>query len=138
MANALEGSRPKEFTMNFGALKEVGSAVLDKVQQKANETMQDANKLLGLLQEAGYQIEEFEVEVKAIPRLTIGVKTTTAANDGKLDAIIKENNAIVMVLTALEQANKFRSKVDLKTIELKGLKIEIEGTPSVKLQWKEK
>jgi hypothetical protein len=131
----------KELTMNFGALKEAGGAVLDKVQQKANETMNDANKLLALLQDAGYQVEEFEVEVKAIPKLTIGVKATTAVSDTKLEAIIKankENDVIVMVLTALEQANRFRSRVDLKTIELKSLKIEIEGTPSVKLQWKEK
>ena len=127
--------------MNFGGLKDLGGVVLDKVQQKANETMNDAIKLLALLQEAGYQVEEFEVDIKAIPKLTIGVKATAAASDSKLDAIIKankENDAIVMVLTALEQANKFRSKVDLKTIELKGLKIEFDGTPSVKLQWKEK
>jgi hypothetical protein len=119
----------------------MGGAVLDKVQQKANETMNDANKLLALLQEAGYQIEEFEVAIKAIPKLTISVKATAAVSDGKLDAIIKankENDAIVMVLTALGQANKLREKVNLSTIELKGAKIEIEATPSVTLQWKEK
>lgn len=127
--------------MNIGSLKEMGGAVLDKVQQKANETMNDANKLLALLQEAGYQIEEFEVAVKAIPKITISVKVTTAASDSKLDAIIKankENDVIVMVLTALGQANKLREKVTLNTIELKGAKVEIEGTPSVSLQWKEK
>lgn len=127
--------------MNFGALKEMGGAVLDKVQQKANETMNDANKLLALLQEAGYQIEEFEVEIKAIPKIIISVKATAAASDSKLDAIIKankENDVIVMVLTALGQANKLREKVNLNTIELKSAKIEIEGTPSVSLQWKEK
>lgn len=127
--------------MNLGGLKELGGAVLDKVQQKANETMNDANKLLALLQEAGYQIEEFEVEIKAIPKITISVKATAAASDSKLDAIIKtnkENDVIVMVLTALGQANELREKVNLNTIELKSAKIEIEGTPSVSLQWKEK
>lgn len=127
--------------MNLGSLKEMGGAVLDKVGQKANETITDANKLLALLQEAGYQIEEFEVAIKAIPKITISVKATAAASDGKLDAIIKankENEVIVMVLTALGQANKLREKVNLNTIELKGAKIEIEGTPSVSLQWKEK
>ena len=127
--------------MNLGSLKEMGGAVLDKVGQKANETITDANKLLALLQEAGYQIEEFEVAIKAIPKITISVKATAAASDSKLDAIIKankENDVIVMVLTALGQANKLREKVNLNTIELKGAKIEIEGTPSVSLQWKEK
>src|SRR5438128_3691988 len=127
--------------MNFGTLKEMGGAVLDKVQQKANDTMNDANKLLALLEEAGYEIEEFEVAIKAIPKLTISVKATAAASDSKLDAIIKankENDVIVMVLTALGEANKLREKVNLNTIELKSAKIEIEGTPSVSLQWKEK
>ena len=127
--------------MNFGTLKEMGGAVLDKVQEKANQTINDANKLLALLQEAGYQVEEFGVAIKTIPKLTISVKVTSTASDSKLDAIIKankENDAIVMVLTALGQANKLREKVNLTTIELKGAKIEIEGTPSVSLQWKEK
>jgi len=128
-------------TMNIGSLKEMGGAVLDKVQEKANQTMSDANKLLALLQEAGYQIEEFDVAIKTIPKLTISVKVTAGVSDSKLDGIIKankENDVIVMVLTALGQANKLREKVDLTTIELKGAKIEIEGTPSVSLQWKEK
>ena len=127
--------------MNIGSLKEMGGAVLDKVQEKANQTMSDANKLLALLQEAGYQIEEFDVAIKTIPKLTISVKVTAGVSDSKLDGIIKankENDVIVMVLTALGQANKLREKVDLTTIELKGAKIEIEGTPSVSLQWKEK
>ena len=126
--------------MNFGALKEVGGAVLDKVGQKAAETLNDANKLLSLLQDAGYQIEEFEVEIKAMPKITIALKASAAVSDSKLDAILKanrENDVIVMVLTALGQANKLRGKVSLNTIEWKGGKIEIEGTPSVTLQWKE-
>ena len=126
--------------MNFGALKEVGGAVLDKVGQKAAETLNDANKLLSLLQDAGYQIEEFEVEIKAMPKITIALKASAAVSDSKLDAILKanrENDVIVMVLTALGQANKLRGKVSLNTIEWKGAKIEIEGTPSVTLQWKE-
>jgi hypothetical protein len=126
--------------MNFGALKEVGGAVLDKVEQKAAETLNDANKLLSLLQDAGYQIEEFEVEIKAMPKITIALKASAAVSDSKLDAILKanrENDVIVMVLTALGQANKLRGKVSLNTIEWKGAKIEIEGTPSVTLQWKE-
>ena len=127
--------------MNLGSLKDMGSSVLDKVQEKANQTMSDANKLLSLLEEAGYRVEEFEVEIKAIPKITIAVKAAPAASNSKLDAIIKanrENDGIVMVLTALEQANKLREKVNLNTIELKGAKIELEGTPSVSLQWKEK
>jgi hypothetical protein len=128
--------------MNIGSMmKDVGGKVADQVAQKASETMNDANRLMTLLQEAGYKISDFEVEVKALPKITISLKTDEIASDSKLDAIIqanKENDVIVLVLGALAQANKLRGKVSLNTIELKGAKIVLEAAPSVSLQWKEK
>jgi len=96
---------------------------------------------MALLQEAGYKISEFEVAVKAVPKITIGLKMDTIVSDSKLDDIMKankDNDVIVMVFAALTQANKLRAKVSLSTIELKSAKIEFEGTPSVSLEWKEK
>jgi hypothetical protein len=87
-------------------------------ESPSRPSLNAANKLLALLQEAGYLVEEFEVEIKAIPKLTISVKAAAAASDSKLDAIIKankENDVIVMVLTALGQANKLREKINLNT-----------------------
>lgn len=128
--------------MNIGSMmKDVGGKVADQVAQKASETMNDANRLMTLLQEAGYKISDFEVEVKALPKITISLKTDEIVSDSKLDAIIqanKENDVIVLVLGALAQANKLRGKVSLNTIELKGAKIVLEAAPSVGLQWKEK
>ena len=128
--------------MNLGSMMEdVGGKIADQVSQKASETMNDANRLLALLQEAGYKISEFEVAVKAIPKITISLQTDVVVSDDKLEKIMqanKENDVIVLVFTALAQANKLRGKVSLNTIELKGAKIEFEGTPSVSLQWKEK
>src|SRR5262249_13562605 len=106
----------------------------------AFETMNDANRLLTLLQEAGYKISEFEVAVKAIPKITISLQTDVVVSDDKLEKIMlanKENDVIVLVFSALAQANKLRGQVSLNTIELRGGKIEIEAPASVSLQWKE-
>ena len=128
--------------MNLGSMiKDVGGKIADQVAQKAAETMNDANRLLALLQDAGYQISDFEVELKAPPKITITLKAGATVGDSKLDAIMqanKDNDVIVVVLGALAQANKLRGKVSLDTIELKGAKIVLEATPSVSLQWKEK
>jgi hypothetical protein len=37
-------------------------------ESPSRPSLNAANKLLALLQEAGYQVEEFEVEIKAIPK----------------------------------------------------------------------
>lgn len=132
-------SEQKGGAMNLGSMvKDVGGKIADQVGQKAAETMNDANKLMALLQEAGYKISEFEVAVKAVPKITIGLKMDTIVSDSKLDEIMKankDNDVIVMVFAALAQANKLRAKVNLSTIELKSAKIEFEGTPSVSLEW---
>ena len=128
--------------MNLGSMmKDVGGKIADQVSQKASETMNDANRLLALLQEAGYKVTEFEVELKAVPKMTISLTTDAMVSDSKLESIIqanKENDVIALVFNALAQANKLRSKVSLNTIELKSAKIALEAVPSVSLQWKEK
>jgi hypothetical protein len=128
--------------MNFGSMvKDVSGKIADQVANKATETMNDANRLLTLLQDAGYQIGEFEVELKALPKITISLKAGAIVSDTRLDAIMqanKDNDVIVLVLGALAQASKLRGKISLDTIELKGAKIVLEATPSVSLQWKEK
>jgi hypothetical protein len=137
-----ETATDEEGHMNLGSMvKDVGGKIADQVSQKASETMNDANRLLALLQEAGYKVSEFEAELKAIPKMTISLTTDAMVSDTKLESIIqanKENDVIALVLSALAQANKLRGKVSLNTIELKGAKIVLEATPSVSLQWKEK
>ncbi len=132
----------EEEGMNLGSMmKDVGGKIADQVSQKAAETMNDANKLLALLQEAGYKVTEFEVELKATPKMTISLTTDAMVSDSKLESIIqanKENEVITLVFSALVQANKLRGKVSLNTIELKSAKIALEALPSVSLQWKEK
>lgn len=121
--------------MNFESLaKTVSSKVADVGAQKAAETLDQANLLLKLLQDAGYQVGEVDVEL-------VTLKTGAMLTDAKLDSIYeanKGNDALALVLGGLIQANRLRDKVKLETIELKDTKIVLKATPSISLHWKEK
>jgi hypothetical protein len=128
--------------MNFESLaKTVSSKVADLGAQKATETLDQANLLLKLLQDAGYQVGEVDVELSVPPAISITLKTGPMLSDGKLDSIYeanKGNDVLALVLGGLIQANKLRDKVKLETIELKDTKIVLKATPSISLHWKEK
>lgn len=128
--------------MNFESLaKTVSSKVADMGAQKAAETLDQANLLLKLLQDAGYQVGELDVELGVPPAIRVTLKTGQMLTDAKLDSIYeanKGNDALALVLGGLIQANKLRDKVKLETIELKDTKIVLKATPSISLHWKEK
>lgn len=128
--------------MNFESLaKTVSSKVADVGAQKASETLDQANQLLKLLQDAGYQVGEVDVELSVPPSISVTLKTGTMLSDSKLDSIYeanKGNDALALVLGGLIQANKLRDKVKLETIELKDTRIVLKATPSISLHWKEK
>jgi len=128
--------------MNFESLaKGVSSKVADLGTQKAAETLDQANLLLKLLQDAGYQVGEVDVELSVPPSISVTLKTGPMLSDSKLDSIYeanKGNDALALILSGLIQANKLRDKVKLETIELKDTKIVLKATPSISLHWKEK
>ncbi|HEV2197653.1 MAG TPA: hypothetical protein VGR55_18855 [Candidatus Acidoferrum sp.] len=128
--------------MNFESLaKTVSSKVADLGAQKATETLDQANLLLKLLQDAGYQVGEVDVELGVPPAISVTLKTGPMLTDAKLDSIFeanKGNDALALVLGGLIQANKLRDKVKLETIELKDTKIVLKATPSISLHWKER
>jgi hypothetical protein len=128
--------------MNFESLaKTVSSKVADLGAQRATETLDQANLLLKLLEDAGYQVGEVDVELGVPPAISVTLKTGPMLSDSKLDSIYeanKGNDALALVLGGLIQANKLRDKVKLETIELKDTKIVLKATPSISLHWKEK
>lgn len=128
--------------MNFESLaKGVSSKIADLGAQKATETLDQANLLLKLLQDAGYQVGEVDVELSVPPAISVTLKTGPMLSDSKLDSIYeanKGNDALALVLGGLIQANKLRDKLKLETIELKDTRIMLKATPSISLHWKEK
>ena len=128
--------------MNFESLaKTVSSKVADLGAQKAAETLDQANLLLKLLQDAGYRVGDVDVDLGVPPAISISLKTGPMTSDAKMDSIYeanKGNDVLALVLGGLIQANKLRDKVKLETIELKDTKIVLKATPSISLHWKEK
>lgn len=125
----------------MGALQKTKEMALDLGAQKGNEVMAQANQLLTLLQDAGYQVGELNMELAVPPILTIDLKTGPLVSDARLDVIYqanKSNDVLAMILGALMQANKLRDKVQLETIELKNTKVVLKTPPSISLHWKEK
>ena len=132
--------------MNFDSItKGLGTKVADQLAdmgtKKATEAMNQANLMLKLLQDAGYQIGDLDLELGVSPTISISLKTGPMMSDSKLEAVYqanKENEVLALVLGALIQANKLRDMVKLETIELKDAKIVLKATPSISLHWKEK
>ncbi|HKW33116.1 MAG TPA: hypothetical protein VJN92_08925 [Candidatus Acidoferrum sp.] len=128
--------------MNFDSLaKTVSSKVADVGAQKATETLDQANLLLKLLQDAGYQVGEVDVELGVPPAISVTLKTGPMLSDAKLNSIYeanKGNDALALVLNGVIQANKLRDKLKLETIELKDTKIVLKATPSISLHWRQK
>jgi len=136
--------RGGKMDMNFdplGKLQKLKETALDLGAQKATEAMTQANHLLTLLQDAGYQVGELTIDLGVPPTITIDLKPGPLTSDGKLDGIFqanKDNDVLALVLGSLVQANKVRDKIKLETIELKGTKIVLKTPPSISLHWKEK
>ena len=132
--------------MNLDALsKSLGSGVLGKAAemgaQKAKETMDQTNKLLQLLQDAGYIIGDLEMELAVPPTANITLKAGQRVSDSKLEALCqanKDNDVLSLVLSGLIQANKLSDSVKLATIELKEVKISLKTPPSITLHWKDR
>jgi hypothetical protein len=128
--------------MNFDSLaKGLGAKVAELGAQKATDAVNQTNLLLKLLQDAGYQVGDLDVELGVPPTISISLKTGPLLSDAKLDAVYqanKDNDVVGLVLGALIQANKLRDMVKLETIELRDAKIVLKATPSITLHWKEK
>ena len=125
----------------MGQLQRVKEMALDAGAKQGVEVMKQANQLLTLLQDAGYQVGELNVDLGVPPTVSIELKAGPLVNYSELDTIYlanKDNDVIAMILGALIQANKLRDMVKLETIELKGAKIVLRTPPSISMHWKEK
>jgi hypothetical protein len=125
----------------MGKLQKLKDTALDLGAQKATEGMNQANQLLTLLRDAGYEVGELTIDLGIPPTITIDLKPGPLMNDNKLEGIFqanKDNDVLAIILGSLVHANKLRDIVTLETIELKGAKIVLKTPPSISLHWKEK
>jgi len=125
----------------LGKLKETKEAVSGIGFGKAEDLAADANLLLTLLQDAGYEVGQLNIELAVPPIVTIDLKTNTEVDEVKLNALSqanKERQVVSAILASLAQANRLRHSVKVETLELLGAKIVLAALPKVSLQWKQK
>jgi hypothetical protein len=125
---------------SFNKLKEMKDAVKDAGTEKTVQLLSDLNLVLAMLPDAGYDVAEVEVELGLAPRITIGLKVGGTVNEARLKSIQeKANNAMLSaIVSSLMQASKMQDAVNLETLVLKDVKVEMTASPTVSLQWKQK
>jgi hypothetical protein len=82
-----------------------------------------------------------EAELGLPPKVTIHLKTGSAVNEAKLNAISREHpdqKFQIAIVEALIQANRLCDAVNLGTVELKGTEIVFQTPPKITLQWQKK
>jgi len=125
---------------DLNKLKAGKDVVADLATQKTVQLLSDLNLVLGLLPDAGYEVEGMEVELGLTPKVTIGLKLGRSANEARLKKILDEvdNPLLATIITSLIQASKLQDAVSVETLELKDVKVVLTATPNVSLQWKQK
>ncbi len=125
----------------LGKLKEAKDSLAGLGLEKTQEVLGEINLLLTLLKDAGYEVNQLEIEVGVPPKVTINLMTGSGVSDEKLNAIFRENQdkkVLAAIVASLLQANKLRGSVEVETLELKDVKIVLTASPSITMQWKEK
>ena len=130
--------------MAFDVMGQIGKAkgaVTELGAEKVHETISQINLLLILLQGAGYEVSELNIELGMSPIVTVDLKTSPAVSEGKLNEILKQNedkSVLAGILKSLIQANKLRDEVKVETLDLKGVTIALQAPPKITLRWKDK
>jgi hypothetical protein len=125
----------------MGKVKAAQESLTDAGTEKALELLNEVNVLLELLQDAGYEVNAMEAELGLPPKVTIHLKTGSAVNEAKLNAISREHpdqKFQIAIVEALIQANRLCDAVNLGTVELKGTEIVFQTPPKITLQWQKK
>lgn len=127
--------------MDLNPLSKIKDKLSDVTTQKTLEMTANINTILSALPEAGYEIEQVELELGLTPQFTANLKIRSTIREEKLRDVLaaNPNNLVVSAaINALLQAGKMRDSVSLNTLELREVKLVVAATPTVSLQWKEK
>ena len=135
-----------EFSMgklkdSVGKINEAKESLANLGMEKARELLAQINSLLQLLQTAGYGVDKVDMELGLSPKVTIKLASGPAVKDDVLANIVRDHadeQLVVGLVSSLIQANRLRSAITLKTIELAGTTILLTTTPTISLQWRSK
>ena len=119
-------------------IQERVSGVADLGMQQTQKALGDLNLLLGLLQRAGYDVGQVEVELGVPPKISVQLRLSGLISEEKLKAILQEysDRAIITTLVnLLLRANQLRGSIKVENIGL--AEIRLATSPQLVMSWKE-
>lgn len=111
--------------------------------QMGREKMYDfTNHLLNfspLIEKAGYQTTGVTVNIGLPPKIIFHLRKVADLNDEEIESILsqnKENEILVMMIRAIEAADKFQQKVTTGNFKVAEINIEVSIPPAVEVSLK--
>lgn len=106
--------------------------------EKVRGVVQDFNSITPLIERAGYEIVDLEIELGLIPKLIPHFKKIHNISDEDKEAILaelKEKRLMSMLVNALFKSDSFQSNLNLTNYEYTGIEVEIAALPAVRLKY---
>jgi hypothetical protein len=123
-----------------GAVKKAAGGLADVGMQQTQEAVADLNLLLGLLQQAGYDVGQVDIELGVPPKLSVNLKLSRPVSEEKLTAILRDHSDRAMITTlvsSLLRANQIRDGIQVKNIGLAEIRMVLTTSPQLVMSWKE-
>ena len=124
----------------LGDAKRKGSELWSNVKsagrKKLKATIDNINKSLPVIHEAGFILVRLDVEIAIVPRLFARFRQIEILSEEKQEEVLektKKNRLINIMLLGLFQAVSVRKEVNIDGMDLKEIELEIGLTPSAKL-----
>lgn len=109
--------------------------------ERTLQLLSNINVILAALPDAGYEVEQLDLEVGTKPKLTANLKIGSAIHQEKLQDILAANpNNFVLktAINALIRASQLQDAVSVNSLVLQDIKLVVTVNPTVTLQWREK
>lgn len=102
---------------------------------KLQESVVQINASIPYLENAGYIIEDLEMEVGVSPKVNVIIKmnTNTTLSMEELEEKVKEKPVVAMLVRAIKMSADLQRKVNIRSMKSVGMEISLAVTPSVKL-----
>ena len=107
--------------------------------EKVKNVVNDFIDITPLIERAGYQIVDLEIELGLIPKLIPHFKKTREVGDEEKAQVLeelKEKRLVSMLVNALFKSDNFQSGLNLKNYRYTGIEVEITALPAVRLKYK--
>ncbi len=130
--NLLDDAKQKGSEL-WGNVKSAGKNKLD-------DTVNNLNKVLPDLKEAGFTLIRLDVHIALLPRLFARFRQIHLLDDEKRKAITeksKDRKFLHFMLAGLFKAAEVRSSLNIDGLDLSEIELEIGLTPSAKLIFRE-